>query len=247
MDASEYHKLAAVEDRMWYFRALHGEIGRRLAANLSPGRSTILDAGCGTGGLIRRLSATFSAWQWTGVDISEEALTLARTRVPANVPLVAGSVERLPFEDKTFDAVVSADVLYHVDDDVAALREACRVLKPGGALIVNVPAYRWLWSYHDTAVHSRRRYSRAELITKVQSSGFRDVNATYRNAVTLPVLIARRKLLPPPKSGSDVGLSSPPIELALNAAMAVESMGLRMLGRLPFGSSVFCVARRPVA
>ncbi|MEO6875910.1 MAG: class I SAM-dependent methyltransferase, partial [Opitutaceae bacterium] len=165
----EYRKLAAVEDAMWYFRALHAHIGRELVANLPPGPARILDAGCGTGGLIRRLAPLRPEWQWTGVDVSPVACQLARERGGSDVS--EASVTALPFAEGEFSAVVSADVLYHLDDDGLALREMARVLRPGGVMVINVPAHRWLWSYHDVAVQGRRRYGRGELKAKLVQAG----------------------------------------------------------------------------
>src|SRR5262245_3690370 len=129
MEAVEYARLAAVEDSTWYFRSLHGHVWRQLSRRLNPG-ATVLDAGCGTGGLVRRLGPRQKGWKWTGVDFSPLALELARKRCGATVDLRPASVTALPFENDTFDAVVCADVLYHVDDDLAALREFHRVLRP---------------------------------------------------------------------------------------------------------------------
>jgi ubiquinone/menaquinone biosynthesis C-methylase UbiE len=249
MNADEYRKLAEVEDQMWYFRALHAHIERALAQAMGDGPAAILDAGCGTGGLIARLAPRHSRWKWTGIDLSEVAYSYAKQRVgdPVNSAVAdirQGSVSELPFRDREFDAVVSADVLYHVDDDNAALREFHRVLRPGGVAIINVPAYRWLWSYHDVAVHSRRRYERSDLLRQLRQAGLAPVGATYWNTLPFPLIVLRRKLLPPPRGGSDVQLYPAPVEAAFSAAMAVERGWLRAFGRLPFGSSVFAVARR---
>lgn len=244
MDDAEYRKLAEVEDRMWYFRALHGHIERELTATLGSGFAEILDAGCGTGGLIARL-APRHPWSWTGIDVSDVALTYAKERVRfLRADLRQGSVTAMPFADGSFDAIVSADVLYHIVDDGKAMGEFARVLRPGGVVVLNLPAYRWLWSYHDIAVHSQRRYTRSDVIRLVQDAGLSPVRSTYWNTLPFPLIVLRRKLLPAPRGGSDVQLYPAPIEKTFDAAMAMERGGLRVFGRLPFGSSVFVVARK---
>src|SRR5262245_60399725 len=107
MEPAEYTRLAMVEDSTWYFHALHGHVWRELSRRLDV-EATLLDAGCGTGGLIRRLGPRQVGWKWTGVDFSPLALELARERCGSIADLRAGSVTELPFESGAFDAVVSA-------------------------------------------------------------------------------------------------------------------------------------------
>jgi len=242
MEAEEYRKLAAVEDAMWYFRALHGHVWRELKAHAPAGPGRVLDAGCGTGGLIRRLASRRPDWCWTGVDVAPLACQLARER---GIPDVQeASVAALPFGDGEFSAVVSADVLYHLDDDEGALREMARVLRPGGVMVINVPAHAWLWSYHDVAVDGHRRYARKEVTAKLRRAGLTVERVTHWNTLLLPFIAARRKLWPAPKTGSDVQLAAPWVEVGLSAVMAVEMGWVRNLGDLPLGSSILAVARR---
>lgn len=240
MERDEYLKMAAVEDGMWYYHALHAHVRRALARTQERRYSEILDAGCGTGGLIRRLEPWCRAWQWTGLDLSEVACGLARGRCGATI--TAGSVTALPFRDASFDVVVSADVLYHVHEDVLALREAWRVLRPGGCIVINVPAYRWLWSYHDEATHAVRRYARAELRKKIEGAGFTVQRLTHWNALPLPLVVLKRKVLPADGETSDVKAYPLPVEWGFRGAMALESSWLGLGLDLPFGSSLFAVA-----
>ncbi|HYP18019.1 MAG TPA: class I SAM-dependent methyltransferase [Opitutus sp.] len=240
--------MAAVEDEMWYYRALHAHIERELMQGLGEAGGAgserrVLDAGCGTGGLVRRLEGRHPTWRWTAVDVEPLAIELARARCGAT--LVQASVTALPFERETFDAVVLADVLYHVDDDAAALREAARVLRPGGLAIVNVPAHRWLWSYHDVTVHGLRRYERRELRAKVGGAGFDVRRATHWNTLPLPLVAMRRKFLPAPRSGSDVRLYPAAVEALLRSGMAIERAWIGAGASFPLGSSLLAVGRKP--
>jgi SAM-dependent methyltransferase len=243
MQPAEYAALAAVEDRLWYFRSLHRLVAGELGRTLGSGPAALLDAGCGTGGLMRRLGAARPGWTWTGVEASPVACAYARDQGAGNV--IEAALPRLPFPDGTFDAVVLADVLYQVEDDVAALRECWRILRPGGVVVATVPAYRWLWSYHDVAVEGRRRYSRMEILGKLRQSGFGAARATYWNTLFLPVLILRRKVLAAPRAGSDVRPYPAALEALGRALAAVEYGLLRALGGLPFGGSILVSARKP--
>lgn len=222
---------------MWYFRAVHGHVARALGEP-QPGRR-VLDAGCGTGGLMRRLGG----WEWTGVDVEPAACALARERTGAEI--VEASLAALPWAEATFDAVTSVDVLYHIEDDVGALREMVRVLRPGGRVVINVPAYPWLWSYHDEAVHSVRRYGRREVADKLRAAGLAEVRTTHWNMIPLPLVVVRRKLWPAPRGGSDVAVQPPAVEAIFRGLMDLEAAWLRRGRTLPAGSSIFAVARKP--
>lgn len=241
MQSDEYRKLAEVEDRMWYFRALNRRLGHELARRLPAGPGRILDAGCGTGGLIKALRARQPEWRLTGLDFSARACALARERTGAEI--VEGSITRLPFADGAFDAVVSADVVCQVEDGARALGEFVRVVRPGGVVLVNVPAFRWLWSYHDDTCETKHRYTRPELAALFRSAGLAVESASYANMFALPLIAARRKLFRPTRPTSDVQLYPAPVEALFAAMAATEFAWLRAGGSLPVGSSV-CVAGR---
>lgn len=243
MEEIEYYKMAEVEDRMWFYRSLHGHLHRVLAQRLGSGAHDVLDAGCGSGGLIRYLQDRAPAWRITGIDLSPLAARLARSRSRGAV--VEGSVTALPFEDRSFDAIVAADVLYELEEPAAALREFRRCLRPGGWVVVNLPAYRWLWSYHDVAVHSKHRFVRREVAGLLQEGGFAVELNTHWNALPFPLIVAKRKLFARAGDTSDVKLYPAPIEAVFRGLMALEHAWLRLGGRWAWGCSILAVGRTP--
>lgn len=243
MRPDEYRKLAETEDRMWYFRALHRRRAHGLAWLLPAGPARVLDAGCGTGGFIRMLRAAQPGWIVTGVDVSPLACALARERTGAEI--AEGSITALPFADGSFDAVSTGDVLYHVEDPGAALREFARVVRPGGAVVVNEPAYRWLWSYHDDAVESKHRFTRPGLVARFAAAGLKVRFASYANLWSLPLVVARRKLFPPAQPTSDVEVQPRPLEAVFAGLAAIEQAWVEEGMTLPAGSSVFVAGVRP--
>jgi SAM-dependent methyltransferase len=245
MNPSEYAAMFAVEDRHWWYVGVRREVERWLDT-LSPRegeRLAVLDAGCGTGGLLANLRS--SAWR-AGVEISAEGLRLARKRVGAT--LVCGSVAALPFADGSFDAVVSIDVLCHSGVvERQAVEEAARVLRPGGLFLVQVPAFDFLRGEHDAAVWTKRRYRRAEVATLLSSVGLALRQSAYRNSLLFPLAavlrLVRRRRKAREQAQSDVRPVPRPLNAILSAVLAVER---RLGGRFPFGLSVFCVAAKPL-
>lgn len=239
LDAREVEKLAAAEDGMWWFRGLHGNLAAALA-RAGTGRGPVLDAGCGTGGLLRRLAAARPDAVFIGLD--RDPLACRATASRWDGPVVQGSVDRLPFADGSLAAIVSADVLCHAGvDEAAAMGEAYRCLMPGGAYILNLPAYGWMFSDHDRAVANARRYTRPSLASGLRQAGFADVRITYWNTILFPLMVARRKLWPGGVAASDVGLAAAPVERLFAALVGMERRWLAAGGRLPFGGSVLSV------
>lgn len=271
MEPIEYDTLFAQEEGFWWYRGLHrlveDELRRALpgrpghgpsrrdarAAAVNPAAVTaarplrILDAGCGTGGMTRRLA---TLGEVTGLDWSPLALDLARRRGPHR--WTRGSVERLPFRDDTFDFVVSLDVLYHrsVQSDLAALLEFRRCLRPGGSLILNLPAFESLRSTHDAAIHTARRYRRGPLASLLRAAGLAPSRATHWNAFLFPGLAAvrwmrrRAGLAEGPAATSDVRPVPAAVNRLLGGVLALERAWLARWD-LPVGLSVLAVARKP--
>jgi SAM-dependent methyltransferase len=241
MQTDEYRKMAEVEDAMWYYRALHRHVTRSLGRRLGPA-AHVLDAGCGTGGLLRRLHAAHPAWQLTGLDFSPLACEFARERTGGEV--VQGSVAALPFAAATFDAVTSCDVVCQVAEPAVAVAEFHRVLKPGGTLVLTMPAYPWMYSYHDREVGNLRRYSRGEVNGLLRAAGFTVTASTYWNTLLFPLAVLRRKVFRPATPASDVARFPEPVEALCNGLMALEHGWIGLGALLPFGNSVLTVARK---
>ncbi|MCL4465139.1 MAG: class I SAM-dependent methyltransferase [Chloroflexi bacterium] len=245
MNKEQYTLMYRLEDEHWWYIGMR-EITHTLvhAANGNGHWRAVLDAGCGTGGTLSRLPA--GSWG-VGVDFSPDALQLSRER--GLKWLAQASVEDLPFADASFDLVLCSDVIYHlgVAEDTRALREFCRVLRPGGMAVIRVPAYNWLRGAHDAAVHTRHRYTRRELHRKMAAAGFEVVRTTHANTTLFPLALAKRLLegrLTPPVSE----LQSPSRLSNWLASQALRLEAL-MLSRidLPWGLSVIGVARKPAA
>ena len=244
MDPAEYDKLDRLEDWMWWFVATHANLmmlARRFEPSTGPRR--VLDAGCGTGGLLAKLAAADTSMV-IGLDADETACLRARTK--SMRPVCRASVNALPFRDAAFSAIFSADVLCHRDvDEVQALRQFRRCLMPGGILIMNLPAYRWMLSRHDAAVYNVRRYTCRSAAQLLRDAGFRVLYATYWNIVLFPLMVVARKLLPSRNAASDVRSYAAPMEALGRAATALERFFLQVGWRFPFGGSLIAVAGKP--
>jgi SAM-dependent methyltransferase len=241
----EYERMFAAEEGQWWYAGMRAIVLALLdAARPADGPPRrLLDAGCGTGGMLVHLQERGRA---VGVDLSPEALRLSRRRGAA---VARASLSNLPFPDRAFDALVCLDVLYHrwVGDDGAAVRELLRVLRPGGLVLLRVPALRWLWGAHDEAVHSRHRYTRGEVEGLLEKAGFRVRRATYCNTLLLPLLAVRRGLdRLTGRRGSDVAFLPAPLEWLFRQLLRVEAAVLPWIS-LPLGSSVVALAERPPA
>lgn len=239
MQPDEYETMFRLEETHWWYRALHRLIFKALQEELPDWRNkVILDAGCGTGLILQRLG---NDEKNVGIDIAPEAISFCRRRGLNNVR--QADICALPFLDASFDAVICSSVLYHewISDPNAAFREIHRVLRPGGLILLNVPAYRFLHSPHDQAVMTARRFTRKEIRSLLMENGFTIQRLTYWTTLLFPLAVLARTL-----GGSKMGRDFPPPKLSNYIFGKVMSIEHALLNRvsLPFGVDLFAAGKR---
>lgn len=240
MEEAEYDNIARLEATHWWYAGMRA-IARSAVSGLAlPAGARILDAGCGTGDGLRWLAAFGVV---VGIDLHPAAI---RHAVRVSTRLARASIQALPHPAGLFDLVTSFEVLYHlaVRDDVGALREFARVLRPGGWLLLRVPAHDWLRGAHDRQVHTRHRYSAGELRARLAAAGFQVVRLTPLGAWLLPAALARRLMQRRAEAATDVRLPAPALNAVLTRLLAAEAAWLR-LADVPFGLSLLALARKP--
>lgn len=241
MEPREYEILFNVEETHWWYRALRRVLFFHLNRYLPGWRgAAILDGGCGTGANLARLGPHA---RHVGVDKAPEAMDFCSRRGLDRV--VRGDVAALPFRSATFEAVISASVLYHrwVPDVERAINECHRVLRDGGLLFLDVPAFDSLTSAHDEAVHTARRFTRRQVCKLLRAHGFEIRRISYWNALLFPLIwLVRRARFS--RTGRDFERSSGIRNRLLDMVMRLE-FALFWCVPLPFGVSLTCVAMKP--
>jgi len=251
MDPSFYQEYFRHETEHWWFR-WRFDLITEIVASLQAGPSfRMLDAGCGTGQMLKCLERLGDA---IGIDTSPLAIHYAKTRGVRH--LVQGSINAMPFPSATFDCVLALDVIEHVDDDLGILAQLHEVVKPGGHLIVTVPAFQMLWSEHDVINLHKRRYRASGLRRLIEEAGFAIERVTYCNTMlTFPVFVTRKaknllrafkhyRNIEPDPLESDLTDYPRAINTALYWLLKGELQLMRHVN-FPFGVSILAVARRP--
>ena len=239
MQTEEYAKMREAEDRYWWFVSR-----RRLALTMlkrfADAPQRIIDVGSGTGAVLTELQK--QGWAG-GLDFSPLAMKFCRDRGLPN--LMVGNAEQIPVRGETLDAVVSLDTLEHVPDDESAMSEIARTLKPGGVLILNVPAFKWLWGPHDVALMHQRRYTKSQVRSLIERHGLKVEKLSYSVFLLFPVVVLLRFL--DKFRWGPAKVSLPKVSGGFNAFLVkLQDMEARWImgGSLPWGSSVVAVARK---
>lgn len=231
--------MQAMEDQHWWYATLHRQALATIQA-VAPRPVTLLDAGCGTGGLLAKLHSH----QTTGVDHSPHAVSLCHQRGLQQV--LQASIHALPFPDASFEVILSLDVLYHAEvDEKQAMMEMLRVLKPGGLLIMNLPARECLRGSHDTAVSGARRYNSCHVAECLRPHNMTITMSYYWNAWLFPLLLCWRSWTRHSARQRKSDLSMPPawLNTLLTKIAGIDAHLCRHF-RSRIGSSLFVIARK---
>lgn len=240
VDARIYTEMAALEDRHWWFVARRRILDKMLAGLPLPSDAQILEAGCGTGGNLAMLARYGHVY---GMEANAEAIKLASAKGVAEV--CAGYLPNdIPFPEKNFDLIVLFDVLEHLDDDAAALSALRARLKPGGWLLVTVPAFPFLWSGHDEIHHHKRRYRARSLRALTESAGYHVRYLSYFNTWLLPLIAVARLASGKEGEGSAGSMPNKFLNTLLTKIFASERFFLGHIA-FPAGVSLLVMARNP--
>ena len=238
MERIIFDRMAALDQTHWWYVAR-----RRILSNVikriikPPTNARILEIGCGTGHNFGMLGAFGTV---DGLEVDDAARQIASERLGREVgssPLPA--LYGIP--DKSYDLIALLDVLEHIKDDEAALASIRTKLKPGGRILLTVPANRWMWSAHDTVHHHFRRYNGHDLRTVIAKTGLKPEFVSHFNTVLFPLAAAVRivgKLAG--REEADDAQPAAPLNSAITGLFGLER---HLVGRipLPFGVSLLAI------
>jgi SAM-dependent methyltransferase len=243
MDERLMKAMLEVDEHHWWYRGRRRIIRTELDRLPLTAGAVVLDAGCGSG---RTLEELHRYGEVRGIELDPEAAAVARSRGRGEVRI--GRLEELPWDQETFDLITCLDVIEHTPDDTAALSEMRRVCKPGGWLLVTVPAYQALWSLHDEANHHYRRYSRPGLRHAALAAGWRVERMTSFNTLLLGPAAAVRLVQRRRRNGSytpELRTGPEWLNTVLEQPLRLEARWLAKGRRLAVGLSLMAVMRNP--
>jgi len=232
---------AKVESFHWWF-AVRKKLLKLLLSSLDlPNGCVAIDIGCGVGSNLGILGS--AGLNVIGLDRSFYALSLARERIKS--PLLNGDLNDLPLRHNSVGLIVAMDILEHLDNDIGGIRSFYQALREDGILILTVPAFRSLWGIQDEVTFHKRRYSRHEIVNKLQQEGFEITKSSYFNFfLFFPILLGRRLIrILGLKVDSENKINSPVINFVLKAIFSFEPYMLKYVS-FPFGVSILCIARK---
>lgn len=237
MEKKQYSVHARLGLGHWWHYGTKMFFQRLIKKSLSNG-AYILDAGCGVGDMIALLNGEYHV---IGIDCSNDAVRYCIEKNIKNI--VMGDISSLPFENESYNGVLSLDVLYHkwISGDFQALREIYRVTKPGGTAFIQLPAYEWLRSSHDEWAFSCRRYTAGRLAYLLKSAGFSQIKVSYRVSLVFPLVVVWRYFFK--SKNSDMREVNPIINSILRMIIKFENL-ISQYVSFPFGLSVIGIAKK---
>ena len=243
MEGFLYDKFYAIEETHWWFAGMRRTFRRLLTDALrAVPNARLLDVGCGTGIVLKEFG---HLGKICGLDLAPEAVKYTKRRNPEGAVL-QGNLLSLPVASGSVDAVLAFDVIEHIEDDGAAVKEIHRVLSANGVVVVNVPAFASLWGDKDEANHHHRRYNKRMLRNVLEAAGFRIERLTYTNTTLFPMIWCARQLERLRGARWNPEAEYHPsrwVNWTLLQLLYIEERILRRFD-FPFGTSVTCVARR---
>jgi SAM-dependent methyltransferase len=233
MDRIVYDRMAAHDSTHWWYRARRDILADYLTREAKlPANARILEIGCGTGHNLPML-AHFGIVEAIEIDPAARMIAAQRIgRAVGEAPLPA-----LPgVERASYDLIAVLDVVEHIKDDVAALKAMAACLKPGGKILITVPAHQWMWSAHDVVNHHHRRYSKKTLRAAIRQAGLRERKLGYFNSLLFPLAATARMV--GRMTGKDDSDDAPPPPLVNSLFEAIFRMERHMVGRVPMSPGV---------
>jgi len=236
---------ALCEADHWWFRGRRRLLGRLIHELGLESAGSVLDVGCGTGANLRLLS-DLGLPSVKGLDVNDAAIRFCREKGLGEIE--RGDLQRMPFADESFDLVLATDVLEHVTEDVRAVEEIHRVLKPGATALLTVPAFPELWCRQDIIAHHHRRYRREPFVELLRSGGLRVDRSFYFNTLLFaPIWLARQVLLAfPGLVENEISINTRWLNAVLARIFALD-VDLAPHIEAGFGVSILAVAHRPAA
>ena len=241
MNGSPYKIEERVQTFHWWF-VVRRKLLKTILCSLNLQRESLtMDIGCGVGSNLSLLKAI--GLKAMGCDRSFDNLLLAKNKF--FLPFINGDLENLPIRSSSVELVIATDVLEHLEDDIAGVRELCRILRRNGHLIVTVPAFQFLWGTQDIVTGHKKRYSKRGISNVLKQNGFQIMRSSYFNFfLFFPILFARRVVhLLGLRLHSENEINFPLLNFFLKTIFSLEPYLLKYLP-FPFGVSIVCVAKK---
>lgn len=245
MESGTFASEAVHEANHWWFVGRRRLFAREIAEAGLPKQAAVLDVGTSTGTNLRMLRE-IGFGNVAGLDFSRDAIAYCESKGFGGVR--EGDICAMPFADDSFDLVLATDIIEHVDDDQTALHEIARVLKPGGLVLVTVPAFKALWGLQDRVAQHKRRYRQKQLLERIGKAGLATETSYHFNYLLfLPILLARRAIdLFGIKARSEAEFNSTSSNWLFDKIFTFDVFSARRL-KPPFGVSILAFARKPAA